>query len=128
MITLKELLDGREANQAQLDNLNRLLLAMNAVRTAYGKPMTVTSGLRTIEDQLRIYKGRNPKNIPMKSAHLEGLAVDISDRTGELWDWCLENLKLLETLGLYLEDKNSTRTWVHFQLRRPASGNRIFVP
>lgn len=123
MISLKELNPhGYTTTPEQAKNLAKLLTVMNEIRTKYGKPMTVTSGLRSDADQARI----NPK--AKKSNHLMGLACDISDVDGLLWTWCMLNVKVLETLGVYLEDKQSTPTWVHFQITPPGSGKRVFKP
>lgn len=123
MITLKELNPrNRPLTADQSANLERLHAAINKVRSAYGKPMIVTSGVRSVEDQKRI----NPK--AMKSNHILGLACDIADADGELWAWCMDNIEILEDAGLYLEDKAATPTWVHFQAAPPKSGKRIFKP
>jgi uncharacterized protein YcbK (DUF882 family) len=129
VIRLKELLGGNPEpkEKSVRDNLAKFLKVMNIVRKAYGKPMLVTSGLRSMEHHLAIYRRLGLK-APLKSAHLQGLAVDIHDRDHQLWNWCLDNLALLEKLGLYLEDKSKTPTWVHFQLLKPRSGNRVFLP
>ena len=47
-------------------------------------------------------------NAATKSSHILGLAVDIKDVDGKLWQWCIANLQLLKDLGLYLEDKRYT--------------------
>jgi uncharacterized protein YcbK (DUF882 family) len=123
VITLAELNPRKHRlTQDQQANLELLHKAINKVRSAYGKPMVVTSGVRSVEDQMRI----NPK--APKSKHLLGLAVDILDRDGKLWAWCMDNLKLLEEAGLYLECKSATPSWVHFQASPPKSGRRIFRP
>lgn len=108
-------------------NVERLLSALNKVRSAFKRPMIVTSGLRSMEHHESIYR-RMGKKPPLFSAHLVGLAADIADRDGRLWAWCMENLHLLEAWGLYLEDRSKTPSWVHMQLRPPASGHRIFLP
>jgi hypothetical protein len=64
----------------------------------------------------------------MKSNHLFGRAVDFADGDGKLKKWILENIKLMEEIGLYMEDFNATKTWVHFQINPPKSGNRFFKP
>ncbi len=104
------------------DNVDDLLARVNQVRTAYGKPMTVSSGWRpaTINSMV---KGAAPK-----SNHIIGCAIDIADYDGKLWAWCMDNLALITKAGLYLEDKRWTKTWVHFQSVQPASGKRIFAP
>lgn len=112
------------------DNLNILLDKVNKVRTAYAKPMIVTSGLRTKQHHLEIYarKGIFPPKVPMKSNHLFGRAIDFADGDGKLKKWILENIKLIEEIGLYMEDFTATKTWVHFQINPPKSGKRFFKP
>ena len=112
------------------DNLNQLFLKVNIVRKEYGKPMIVTSGLRTKKHHLEIYarKGIYPPKVPMKSNHLFGRAVDFADGDGKLKKWILANIKLMEEIGLYMEDFGATKTWVHFQINPPKSGNRFFNP
>lgn len=134
MITMNELL----SNQASFDsldkdvqeNLNQLFLKVNIVRKEYGKPMIVTSGLRTKKHHLEIYarKGIFPPKVPMKSNHLFGRAVDFADADGKLKKWVLENIALMEEIGLWMEDFSATKTWVHFQINPPKSGNRFFKP
>jgi hypothetical protein len=58
-----KLADQSAATQA---NLQELLVKINKVRTYWAKAMTVTSGLRTMGDHLRIYKNKgitDPKKI-----------------------------------------------------------------
>ena len=92
--------------------------------------MTVTSGLRTMEDHLRIYAAKgitDTSKIPMKSKHLYGQAVDISDPDLELTAWSKENnSQRLIDAGLWCEEGNSN--WTHFQILPPKSGNRWFLP
>lgn len=123
MISMKELNPHNYPTTPEIQgNLDKLLAALNEVRTAYGKPMTINSGLRSQADQQRI----NPS--APKSKHLLGLAVDIRDNDGLFWAWCMMNTPLMEKLGFYFEDKNATPTWTHMQLCPPRSGNRIFKP
>jgi len=114
-------------NDEQKKNFAILLEKINAIRDKYGKPMLVTSGVRSWEDQVRIDNaaGRKPRT---GSMHLMACAVDIWDRDRHLWGWVMDNLKFLEKLGVYMEDGTYTRTWVHFQIKPPVSGNRIFKP
>jgi len=134
MITINELLSN-QAKFEDLDkdiqaNLNELFLKVNIVRKEYGKPMIVTSGLRTKKYHLEIYaaKGIYPPKVPMKSNHLFGRAVDFADGDGKLKKWILANIKLMDGIGLYMEDFVATKTWVHFQINPPKSGNRFFKP
>jgi len=137
-ISLKELLDGNiitDLSIAQQHNLEELLIKINKIRTTWGKPMIVTSGVRQLQDHLRIYsqlaaqKGVpfNRDKVPMGSWHLKAGAVDISDPDGSLHDWCKKNIKILEDVGLWCEEKDEQRR-VHFQIRPPASGKRFFYP
>jgi uncharacterized protein YcbK (DUF882 family) len=118
MITLKELNPKNfPVSEVQSKNLAILLERMNKVRTAYGKVMIVTSGLRSIEDHKRIYKemGIAEDKIPMGSNHLKGAACDISDADGKLFDWVKANEKLMASIGLWMEEKDSHKR-VHFQI------------
>jgi len=82
--------------------------------------MMVTSGLRSDADQQRI----NPS--APKSNHLLGNACDILDQSGELYQWCVDNQKLLAEIGLWLETRQGP--WVHMQRVPPKSGRRFFNP
>lgn len=134
MISMKELLDGaklQDLPSKSQENLLILLERINKVRTAWNKPMTVTSGFRTMEHHLEIYakKGiKDPKKIPMKSKHLYGEAVDIYDPKQELQRWCKKNEQLLIEVGLWMEDFSATPNWCHFQILPPKSGKRWFLP
>jgi uncharacterized protein YcbK (DUF882 family) len=134
MIDLREILKSLSFDDQTpevKENLLILLQRINVIREAYGKPMTITSGLRSMADHLRIYaeKGITDKNkIPMKSKHLYGQAVDISDPKKKLQKWILENLSVVEEAGLWMEDFSATPNWVHFQTVPPASGKRFFKP
>lgn len=134
MITMKELLGNQgvfeELPHDIQNNLLELLEKINVIRKAYGKPMRVTSGLRSMEHHKNIYKKKGiPENkIPMKSKHLYGQAVDIYDPNKELQKWVLANIQILEREGLYCEDFSATENWTHFQSVPPKSGKRFFMP
>jgi hypothetical protein len=114
----------------QENNLAVLFMRINKIRSIYGKPMVVTSGVRDIEDHKRIYrqKGVPDSKIPLGSKHLKGQAVDISDPKGDLAAWCKANIDALEQNELWLEDPSVTAGWVHFQTVPPKSGKRFFMP
>ena len=128
MVTRDEVLKGRDRDyplDAELEqNLNQLLDAVNKLRLAYGKPFVITSGYRP---------GHYNKSArgAKKSAHMSCQAVDIRDSDGEIAKWCLNNLKLLEEAGLYMESPLHTHEppgarWVHLQTR--PTKNRVFIP
>lgn len=136
MITLAELgldLDNKLPAQ-HVANLQKLHIAVNKLREAYGKPLRVTSGYRSLEKHLAIYATKgitDKKKIPMKSKHLEGLAVDvvpIDEPIKALHDWIKKNEKLLEEIGIWVEDFRYSKTWAHLQISPPKSGKRFFVP
>lgn len=133
MLAMSELLKGaklEDQTQEIQDSLKILLERVNNIRIGWGRPMTVTSGLRTMEDHLRIYREKgvtDPAKIPMKSKHLFGQAVDIFDPDLALTKWLKENnsQRLVDT-QLWCEEGNAN--WVHFQILPPKSGNRWFLP
>lgn len=139
MISLKELLKGTNISDVPLShqhNLEELLIRINKIRSAYNKPMTVTSGYRSMQDHIRIYSEKaskagvefDPKKVPMGSSHLTGCAVDISDPDRELQKWCTENVNILEEVGLWCESFEYTANWTHLQIVPPKSGKRFFIP
>jgi len=133
-ITKDELLMGRDKTFADEYNddisqkLEMLLIPLNKLRAAYGKPMKVNSGWRppTVN--------QGTPNAAKGSLHLQGLACDFADPDGAIFNFCLANLQLMKDLGLYLEDprwccaKGGKGRWTHIQLGQPRSGKRIFVP
>lgn len=127
-ISKDELLKGRDKQYPKeytkeiSDNLDKLLVAVNQIRSAYATPMTVTSGWRPAEINA------STPGAAKKSKHMIGLAVDIQDKDNRLMNWVLANLKLMKQLDIYVEDFRWTPGWVHFQLGKPTSGKRIFVP
>jgi hypothetical protein len=138
VLTLKELLSGNDLKDQPIeiqDNLNILLDKMNKVRVAYDKAMIVTSGLRSLDHHIQVYKDLakqrkvpfDQSKVPMKSNHLFGRAVDIQDSDGKLYQWCQDNVKLLEEIGLWMEVADD-QPRVHFQIVPPKSGNRFFNP
>lgn len=132
MITWQEILGKYKESDIKpehIPNLKELHEKIQKIRTAYGKPMSITNCYRSTEHHLRIYKDKgitDKKLIPMKSKHLEGLAVDISDPDGKLMAWAKANVKTLEEVGIWCED--GTKGWLHCQIIAPKSGKRFFMP
>lgn len=127
MITLRELNPHDYPVTVEiLANLNHLLFRINEVRSLWGKPMIVTSGLRSQAGQeLLIAEGKSKAT---KSKHLTGQACDIYDPEKLLAKWCLTKLDFFAGVGLWLENPDYTKNWVHFQSVPPKSGSRIFIP
>ncbi len=137
-ISLKELTKGYNFDSLPAnhrDNLEVLQERINKVRTAWAKPMSVTSGYRSLEHHLRVYKdiatakgtAFDKARVPMGSKHLIGAAADIYDHDGSLHAWCVANVALLEQAGLWCEVRDS-QPRVHFQITPPRSGSRFFKP
>lgn len=127
MIKLEELNKrGHPTDAIIRSNLQVLCERLNKIRAAWGKPMIVTSGLRSDKQQAELIKAG--KSRATKSMHLVGLAADIADPDGSLAEWCKKNVKLLEEVGLWCEDPEYTKGWVHFSASPPKSGRRFFKP
>lgn len=123
LVTRKELNPkGYPLTPIQECNFTHLYMAVNVLRYECGIPFIITSGFRSKEDQLKI----NPKH--MNSAHLQAAACDVYDKDRKIWDWLMAHLDNVIDVGVYLESKNFTPTWVHMQIIPPKSGNRIFLP
>ena len=134
MITIQELLKGKKLEDQPRevqDNLEELLERLNKLRLAYGKPITITSGLRDKEDMIRIYAAKgitDESKIPWGSKHCSGEAADLSDPNKEIQTFIKANLPLIEGIGFWMEDFASTPNWAHCQIVPPKSGNRFFKP
>lgn len=69
-----------------------------------------------------------------KSLHLTCEAGDLGEPLNRrpFARWCAANLHFLADIGLWMEDPRCTRgqytSWVHLQIREPASGARVFIP
>lgn len=112
----------KDVDDVTLRNLEDLCLKLN--KLGFKPSRYATSCLRSLADQKRI----NPK--AMGSSHLYGAAVDVGDSDGALHKWLKTAVgkAAIEKCGLWVEDLNSTGSWVHFQIYSPKSGNRFFLP
>jgi len=61
-----------------------------------------------------------------RSGHLTCEAIDLIDHKGEIGQMLKNNVKLLEEYGLFLENPEHTKGWVHLDIRERK--NRIFNP
>lgn len=105
-----------------VDKVNRLL-------RVWGGYTEVSSGWRPQAIN------KNTVGAKPKSNHLLARACDLSDKSGALDSWCLANLKVLEDIGLWMEDPSATESperyghgWTHLQTVPPKSGRRVFKP
>lgn len=103
-------------------NANTIVPKANDLLQAFGEYRKVNSGYRRPEDNAAL------PNSALHSKHMICAAIDLEDKDGKLKHFCLNNLLILEKLGLWMEDSKSTPTWVHVQCIPPNSGNRVFIP
>lgn len=139
-ISVQEYLGDVEAaslTSELMGNVNTLIPLVNEVLELFGESRRVTSGYRSMEKHWKIYEGINKRRkaqrlpelkVPMTSAHLSCLAVDLEDSDGRLDQWCVDNIDLLTSKGLYIEHPDDTKGWCHLQARKPKSGNNPFKP
>ena len=119
MIAYIELLSGHNVADIPINqqhNLEELLIVVNKLRAEWSKPLTVTSGYRSLQDHLRIYaaKGISDRSkIPMQSKHLVGNAVDFADPDESLYAWAFANQAKLTEWGIWCE--LGTKGWLHCQ-------------
>ena len=154
MMSLKEIvgseLSPAELRPEKLAQCQDLTNKVNIIRAAWGKAMTVNSGVRTWKHHVEIYKSlavqkRYPFNdgvfnedkVPKLSKHLENVlgsaAVDIADPNQILKAWLkdtAEGQAALNKANLWCEDDNVQR--LHFQNKAFGSykpgGTRWFKP
>jgi len=103
--------------QVTVDKANELL-----VRAGRSDIHTVNSGWRPLA------VNDATANSGKQSRHITAEAVDIADPDRQLAAWCLDNLDVLDELGLWMEDPRWTPTWVHVQTQPPKSEKRVYVP
>lgn len=125
--------DDRVRQNAALlaEKVTSLLMAFSGATPHGAKTRKLTSGFRP--EQVNAATPGAAKG----SLHKLGLAADIEDDDREFAVFCLSDLKLLEHIGLWLENPQYTKVrrpdgtwaaWVHVQARPPLSGKRVFDP
>ena len=126
MITLADFYQGRdrrfpdELTDEKRLNAEETIDKANQLLERFGETRKVNSGWRPASvNQATV--GAAPK-----SKHMTCEAIDLEDKDGTLDAWCMENLEVLQEIGLYLEHPESTENWCHLQTVAPRSGNRVF--
>lgn len=128
MITLKQYFMGRDESYSnQLtpelnDNAIEVVNKANDLLSHLGYSRGVRSGWRPKEINAMI------PGASKTSKHMTCQAVDIEDNDGKLKSWCIQNLSVLEDLGLWMESPEFTPSWLHLQTVAPNSGHRVFIP
>jgi hypothetical protein len=108
-------------NKELRDNAANLLARVNRLLRQFGQVRRVVRGFApTITD----------KPIELPSRHQSAEAVDLADPEGDLDQWLLDNQKLLEACGLWIEHPATTRGHSHLQSVPPKGGSRrrVFYP
>lgn len=103
-------------------NKANLLLSIYMARTGDTERRKVTSGWRPPS-----LNAATP-GAALRSKHMTGQAIDISDPEGDLDHWLIDHTVVLQEVGLWLEHPASTKGWTHWQCVAPKSGNRVFYP
>lgn len=130
MITLESYFKGRDATHAEELTYDILTNAQETVERAN---QLLSRAGRSSLDEVR--SGWRPQgvndstaNAAKDSRHLTAEAVDLGDSDRSLATWCVDNLDVLEELGLWMEDPRWTPSWVHLQIVPPKSGKLVYIP
>ena len=136
MITLQEYFSNKtHPNEYNLNALT-LLYRVNNLLAAYatdtGKlpeinPITGSqvSGSKGGDGGFRLPTSTTGSS---KSAHKQGMAIDLVDHDQHLDKWLDAKPDALIKYDLYREASASTPNWCHLSTRKPLSGKRTFAP
>ena len=126
MITMRDYLMGRDLKYTLTPDLEgnaeETVAKINELLPAFGENRKVRSGWRPPE-----INQATPNAAP-KSKHMTCEACDLDDPEGDLDEWAMANPDVLQQIGLWQEHPASTKSWAHFQIVPPKSGNRVFYP
>lgn len=132
--TVEELAGDLIPSEKQKENLKVLIEKLHIVFNCFNDPIVVQRGLRN-EIMNRTVGGAD------NSPHLTGEAVDLQDKDYKVSKYLMNNIELLERVGLYLENpacctsKTITKNfnnrvymnnWVHLQTRKASA--TVFNP
>lgn len=116
----------KELTEELLRNADQFILGVNNFLKEVGIDPTVikiSSGFRPSE------VNANVKGSAKKSLHMQCLAVDIVDVSGELYKKATEKPEILRKYGFFVEDRSATPTWLHIDKGvRSDRPSRIFKP
>ena len=149
--SVKEYYKDHEPTRQELFCSSYLMSRISVLRQEIGIPFIITSGKRTMENHVEIYKKIaymkglqfDLSKVPTGSLHLFDFAVDIADhdgiikkkikkiydKDGSIKDYNSLSPKLQWAFSdLYFEDFGHTKSWCHAQCLPPRSGSRFFKP
>ena len=127
MISRDDYFRGRDVNSphytSEIESNARLTVArVNLLLEHFGEQRGVNSGWRT-----PAINAATP-GAAVRSKHLTAQACDLADPDGDLDDWCMDHLEVLDAIWLWLEHPAATKGWCHVQTIPPKSGKRVFYP
>ncbi len=102
-----------------------MLQVADTIREAWGSPLICTSGARC--NAYTTYLRMMGVAAARKSAHIEGLAMDLRPIYGKLEDFQNFVIQNAETFGVWVEEPTATPSWCHIQIR-PVGKKRVFAP
>ena len=130
MIGLEAFWKGRDTRYA--DELTDEIRANAETTVGKANQLLEISGFKHVSEVSSGWRPRSVNdataNAATTSKHLSGQAVDLADAHRDLAGWCVDNLDVLEGIGLWMEDPRWTPTWIHLQTVPPRSGRRVFIP
>lgn len=143
MITLAQYWMGRDGAYAAECTLAVRRNAVETVRRVnLALELAAADGVEPGVDQVThnaVASGWRPRGINARTAnagdastHITAEGCDVQDHPDRpLARWALRNLEKLEEIGLWMEDPQWTGgadPWVHWQIRPPHSGKRVYIP
>lgn len=130
MITLHSYWKGRDLTHA--GELSALINDNAQVTVEKANELLQRAGR---SDIATVNSGWRPKSVNdvtansgASSKHITAEAIDLPDADRTLATWCVDNLDVLEEIGLWMENPRWTPTWVHVQIVPPKSGRRVYIP
>lgn len=110
------------------DNAGTLLTRVNRLMRQFGENRRVVRGFAPTVECNEPFRQFNEPFLP--SRHQTAEAVDVADPEGDLDQWLLDNQRLLESCGLWIEHPATTRGHCHLQSVPPKGGSRrrVFYP
>lgn len=110
------------------DNAGTLLTRVNRLMRQFGENRRVVRGFAPSVECSEPFRQFNEPYLP--SRHQTAEALDLADPEGDLDQWLLDNQRLLESCGLWIEHPATTRGHCHLQSVPPKGGSRrrVFYP